>query len=238
MRVTKGARLTAKLVRGLREGSIKPSIIAHAPDRTDGFHSLYERDRPKLPYTPLPDGRAQDNFFRITDDFTFPNDIIFYRGVAISALCHIDHMLDDVCYRLAQLEPYRGVGSFKQRTEDKIALLRKLASLPGPLSPSRHRVFNVTRLIERYLTFRNLMAHGHFGMHLNRAQVRVVGIRKFGQPTKSGMEFRDIGTEVPLSHLSRCSSRLDLLARHVDKLHFLVCNEMNLPPGLMEIGQN
>ncbi len=214
-------------------GKLTLSINVKPPDWSAGYHTLFERDRPKVLWSSFPDAE-RDSFGRKVDDFTFPDDVVFYRGVVVASASHIDHLLDDVCFRLAKLDSYRGVSSFKQRTDEKAEALRQLANLPGPLSSHRGRVYKACRLLQALPEFRNLMAHGHFGLTKSSRGMRLVGVRKFGNPSKGGREFNDSSALLTLAHLARRAARADQLARHFDRLHYLICDVLNLPAGLME----
>lgn len=214
-------------------GKLTLSITVTPLDWSAGYHTLFERDRPKVLWSSFPDAE-RDSFGRKIDDFTFPDDVVYYRGVVVASASHIDHLLDDVCFRLAKLDAYRGASSFKQRTEEKAEALGQLASLPGPLADHRGRVVKACRLLQALPEFRNLMAHGHFGLSMSPRGTRLVGVRKFGNPSRGGKEFKDSSAHVSLAHLARRAARADQLARHFDRLHYLLCDVLDLPAGLME----
>jgi len=233
MKLTKGARLQTKLLRGLRDGSLKLSITVHPPDRSDGFHGPFERRRPKLSQIPLSPGQSRDSFLRETDEFSFPDDVSFYRGVTIGAYSHIDHLLDDLGYRLAKTPAYKGRGRFFAKTVEKLDHLQALCAEPGPLAAYQRRMRSLALLVLRFETFRNLMAHGEFGLHVTKSKQRLVGVRKFGKPKKQS--FHDQPALLSIEHLSRRAARLDRLARYANQIHFELCKRLALPSGLMEI---
>jgi hypothetical protein len=233
MKVTKGARLQAKLMQGLREGRLELSITAHPLDRSDGFHGPFDRFRPKRTQLPLSPGRSRDSFFRETDEFSFPDDLSFYRGVTIGAYSHIDHLLDDLGYRLAKTPTYKGRGRFFATTAEKLKHLQELCAEAGPLAAYQRRIQSVASLFGRFEAFRNLMAHGEFGLHVTKSKQRLVGVRKFGKPKKQ--TFHDQSAVLSIEHISRRAARLDRLARYANHAHFELCNRLSLPSGLMEI---
>ena len=233
MKINRAARLTARLLASLRDGTAELTVSAQPADRRDGFHGLFERPRPKFLQRSLGPARSLDSFMRETDELSFPDDLVFYRGVSVAAHSHIDHLLDDLGYRLAKTSVYKGRGKFWATTEEKLCHLEHICAGSGPMAPYSKRIHSFAQLVRRFGHFRNLMVHGEFGLHVDAFKRRLVGVRKFGKPNKQS--FNDQGALLSIEHISRRAASLDRLARHADRLHFELCKHLSLPSGLMEI---
>lgn len=233
MGTTGRERFLDKISCGLKDGTIKVSVVVHPPDRSDGFHSPFARQRPKITQIPLGPGKSVDSFFRDTDEISLPDDLAFYRGATIAAYSHIDHLIDDLCYRLAKTNSYKGRGRMFSTVSEKLAYVQALSKEEGPLLKFKRRISSIIALIRRFDNFRNIMSHGEFSLHVSKEKKRIILVKKFGQPKRQNFKMQS--AFMPIEHIASRASRLDQLARHVDRLHFELCEAMSLPSGLMEV---
>lgn len=117
----------------------------------------------------------------------------YLRGQALGSFAHVEYILGDFCERVRPLPEYSGASATLPYAFDtRVARVRAMCQLPGPLEPYREPLDQLLSDIEQWAWFRHHMAHGFLRLEAtsDRQAHQIRSLRYL--PTKSEPYAKDI----------------------------------------------
>lgn len=104
------------------------------------------------------------------------------RGIIITSYAQVEHLLADILVRCQLLTAYATLpASLPYRFETRVARVRKIVAMPGPLARYKDEFEQVITELQRFEEIRHFMAHG----------LLVVNISKYNCPELKYRMYRE-----------------------------------------------